>query len=58
MCRDKDRAEIGGEDNQGLAQFETYGIKEIPPLTSLMILSYTCRQEPSIIAIAEALLNC
>ena len=53
MFKDKDRAETDGMANQCLAQIETYAMRKSQSLTLtlLMILSYTYRQDPSIIVL-------
>jgi len=47
-CRDKDRGDSERMANQELAQLETHPMGKYQYITLLMILSYACRQEPSI----------
>lgn len=53
MGVDKDRANIMA--NTWLAQLETYAMEGLPPLTLLVIFSYTYRQVPSITVIWDVL---
>lgn len=47
-CKENERAESKRIANQLLAQLKSCAMRESSPLTLLVILCYTCRQEASI----------